>query len=1165
MSCRYLHQGKYYTKESLIRELAENEKSLGRSVKTVFDSIATVRKSRNSGLVSETLELLRQRVTDAQNIIQSIKQNKTLTEKQKRSKISENRLIIKNTRKTIDEITTAASDSQLDIIMNLALQDAKMIEMMYESKSPLSTNELQFARNAVESWLSLGEVLNIKSSNDIKDDEPGDKQYLRDKYDQIRLRFDRLNGMTEKLAIEWVKAMHKLTDDQISQIQDTTIMTQYARELGTAGNALANRIAYILKDVALKVDIEHNKNYQTIDKMVDTIKDEAAFKKDEFKIFVQEQNDLHGNKTLGLVTNYNQSFYEDRKKNHDRLKQDLNKYKGDEAKTREAYQRYNHWNNENTIVFNAKPFLLNEEHTDAQRDAEMTRIKNLGFNEDEIGMMLQESDRKYKRYLEAKSQFESDLSYEIDKDPSLIPTGKTKEEYLNERVEEYDALRNPLKYTEQKLTPGVKLSAFYGSMYCYLIAAKTTKDGKSTGYYNEKFQAIRENPKLYAFYKWFSEFMNESLSYLPQEEIDDLQSNFLAEISSRAAKEYGLTNLRTSVKNFGDWLLKAFTVPEFQARVDQNPFTKKERRSFQARFINENIPLEERSRDLGQIAKMFSDMALIYKYKNTAKTEVDLLNDVLQQTKGSYVRNSRLNTLEARSENAVRLQQQADWTVREGFYGIKDKDTGIDEMGQFFHWAELLTGKWYKSPKAKIAKGIEDRVKVIDQYLDQDNLTVEDTENKKKERAMLVTEYYKLGGRKFSFSALVDSLIGTTRSISLGFAPASAIRNLVVGKINNYEHAKGGRDFGMKEYIWANNKVKAASAKYFTMGKAIPSDAKLIFKLMIDSGIAEGEDGMYLSSMIDGNTSFDKLRKMMPKAYTWLSSGDYHFKAEMMLAYMKKLQVKTSLGEASFIDVFKEDGSYNEEKYGPWNASDNNGKTFEDFYRDRLIFIRQLANKLHGASGRGVMVQGKSTAIGRLLFLFKSWLPETVGVRFDPKHIDGYLQREEEGYYRTFFKIFTDKKLKIFKMMLDVTLGKDAGITDEMVLANFKKAVAEAQILILLWGSYILLKSMAPDDDDKKKTYNMFVLRQLSDLNRDLTYYLSINSISELQRDILPVIRTLKAWGDGIKAATYHSLAILDDEGDLMYDDERTFLKLTKCFPVLSNINRFLYFTKKVN
>jgi hypothetical protein len=200
-----------------------------------------------------------------------------------------------------------------------------------------------------------------------------------------------------------------------------------------------------------------------------------------------------------------------------------------------------------------------------------------------------------------------------------------------------------------------------------------------------------------------------------------------------------------------------------------------------------------------------------------------------------------------------------------------------------------------------------------------------------------------------------------------------------------------------------------------------------------------------------------------------------------------------------------------------------------------------------------------------MLILFKSWLPETLGARFDPRHTDGILEREEEGYYRTFARLAVEKKHKIIPMIAQAFMNKNPGLEDDLEYSNFRKAIKEIQIVVTLMIAYALLKAAAPDDDKDKKIYNLLVLRQLKDLNRDLKYYMSLDSAAELQKNIFPIVRTLLEYGKAIKAVAYHLYGAEDKNGKEMYDSERTTLRVTKILPFLSNWNRINYYMESLD
>ena len=1159
MACRYIYQDREYTKdemiENLVNELFTSSQGMG-----VLRSIASKKSTSSSDFISTTVKMLNQRYMDAKNMLQAIK-NSDASKEEKLKKTAIYKNIMEKTNQARKELLSTAIHKQLDYVFDQALADAKLVQSLYNSDT-ITFNELQFAANIVDTWSHINSALGIETeySKDISEED-------REKLLNILNTYRGLDGRTREIAIELISQSQKggeISKEEIVKLVDTTIMTEYARELSTAGIPISNKLAYIIKEINYKINREHNENYGKIDKMFDKIKNNPIFKSQGWNLFIKVQKNKSGEETLGLNTRYSQKFWDNLRSVNYARRTKLDKADGDKSKIKAAWKEYNDWNEKNTIAFNALPFLQMDKYSDDDRNAEINRMKALGFNDSELNNIISESQKMYERFEHNKEFYEERLRYEIAESPEKIPTGMTEEEYIKEMMDEYDNLNNPLKYLSQKFTPGALVTAYGGARYSYLIAAKEI-NGQPTEYYDENFMKITQDKDLHEFYNWFVDFMKDNLDWLPQDEIEDLQSNFLPVIADRVAKEYGFTALKESVKGLGDWFMKALTANNYDQKIDLAAYSKKERRSFQARFINENVAIEDRSKDLVLMAKLFSDMALIYKHKNSVKAEVDTINYVLQNTKGSYKKN-KLGELEATEKEATRIKSLADATVRSSFYGIKAQDELWKSDKLFYHWGELASLGLWKSEKAKKAQKITERIKELNKELEtNEGLTDEEIEQKQAEIDLLKSEFYKLGGRAFSLTSAIDSSIGSTRMTSLGFAPFSAVRNLLVGKINNRIHAQGGRDFNKQDLIWANQNIISSSAKYWSAGKYETKMTKLLFGLMADSQLAEGEDGMYLKSMIDKNTTLDKFREMLPKAYTWLSSGDYHFKAEMLMAAMKHQKVKTSKGEVSFIDVFNEDRSYNSEEYGEWDAEANGGLSFDDFYSKNMLKYKQLANKLHGATGKDIYVKGKDSAIGRMLFLFKSWLPETVGVRFDPRHKDALLDRDEEGYYRTFLKIVREKRLGVIKTIIQTMFNRDNGITDELQLSNFKKAVKELQIIVSIWMAYMLLKAMAPDDDKKKKMYNLLVLRQLHDLRRDLTYYSDINSISDLQREIFPVIRTARNWEEAFRATAYYGLGIEKDNGEDMYDGDRTILKITKVLPIFSNINRVNYYMKGIS
>lgn len=1169
MSCKYTYNGVEYTQEELVNHLLDTVYA-DKGFSDMYKSIKTAAKAApvKRNVVQDTKTVLLQRYEDAKNMQKAIDNNNSLTKEEKLAKKVYYKRIMERTQEALSNLKKTPSSKQVDAILNQALVDADLVNSIYTNPKDITFGDLKLANSIVETWINIKTPFGLESLDQLKDDNPVQKA-VKDKMKDIITKFTFLQEKTRGIAIQLIKESSngpKLSDKDITQLVDTTFVTEWVRDLSTTGVPIANKIAYIIEETNFNINRERNKYQVEINKQEEKIKNHPEIKARGFDIFTKVQKDKYGQDILALVHPYSQKYWNALRNNSKKLKIMLKAADGDKVKIKEAWADYHKWTENNTISVNALPFLSPDKYTDAQRKTEIDNLKALGITDKEINNIIAFHKKGYDRFLQDLEQKEVDVRMDLLENPELLPQGMGVEEYVKSKVAEYSDMNSPLKYMDQKFYGAEKITAVGGTKYMYLLPSKTI-NGSPSGYYDENFSKIAADPVLSEFYDWFSGFLSESLKWFPQDEVDSLQSNFLPVIADRLAKEYGLTSLKESVKGLGDWFLKAMTDVNFEKKIETNPFSNKERRKITPKFLNESIPVEDRSKDLILIARLFSDMAMVYKHKNTVSAEIDVINDMIQSTEGSYKLNKKLNTLEASAKDATHIKSLTDSTIRSGFYGIRTKEDTelIGDGNTYYDWKELATYGLWKSEKGKRAKVIEDRIQELNSQLDSVDITDEKKKELNDEVDKLKTEYYKLGGRKFSISKLIDSSIGATRLTSLGLSPISAIRNLFVGKLNNVIHAASQRDFTRQDLVWANKTLAASTGKYFSGGKFETRNTKLIAKLMLDAAVAEGEDGAYLKQLIDKKTTIDQLKSLVPKAYTWLQSGDYHFKAETILSAMKFTKVKTSKGEVSLWDVLNEDGTYNEAEYGTWDSKGNDALTFDDYYRTNMLKFKQLAKKLHGASGRDTYIKAKDYSVGRLLMLFKSWLPETVGARFDPRHTDALLNRDEEGYYRTFVSILKEKKLGIFKLMLDNVLNNKLDLSDELQVANFKKAMKELQIILTLMMTYALLKALAPDDDEEKKMYNLLVLRQLRDLKRDMTYYIDINSVEDLQKDVIPIFRTFIAWGSAIKGFSYYTLGVENEDGELMYDAERAALKVTKVLPVLSNINRVMYYTEKLD
>lgn len=1106
------------------------------------------------------------------------KLNKDYTREQKIEREKYYNALIKRLNEQID---TIQKENNIKIVVAQGLADIETIREML-SGSVVSLSELLLADDIIKTWTNMERLFNIPNIMEVPADKDGTFT-TRDTLIEIN---NAARSFDNKIAYfakqEIIKTINKnakegqeITIQDIESMKDVSKVQLYTRDITTVDNKLVGYLAKLITQVNMRIEKEHNRNYRKIDEETAKIKDHPLFKQLGFDLFIKEQEtrDAFGQetKTLGFKGRFSQDWYEAVKKRYKQLKDNLDVAKDNKEVVAAVWAEHNRWVKENTIAFNSSPFINTKAHTDEERLAIITDLKNQGFTAEEINDFIKQARARYSQYLKDAETFAISLQDDIIKQVVVLTEEDgTEEEYIQKQVEEWKKINDPIAYND--LINGTlkftNASITKGSKYSIKIPRKSVS-GVETGYYDQDFARIAADKQLYDFYIFFRDFMKEQLSYLPQDEIDSLQSNFLPVVTERLSKEYGLTSLKEGIKGIDDWFFKNLTTIDYQTAGKIDPISGITRHGFTPRFINENVPVEQRSKDLNTIAKLFSDMALIYKHKIAVQDTVDSINNIVQSATAS-TESVRLKGDKVVSKAPKNLQEMVESTVLRSFYRINPEAQGVMDR-PFYNSLELLTLGTYKSEKYKKAKALEEEIAKLNEELEKNTkLTTADRKLIEKNIQLKVDAYYELGGRNLSVSSVVDAMNKFTREKGIAFNPFSAIRNLAVGGVNNWIHAKGKEDFDSAQMKKATAMLKGSITKYMTWGTVESKMSEKIFRMMLDTKTIEGEDNTFASSIkgLNGQSSIDVIKNAIPSPFALMKSTDYFFRSQTALAMLLNTKVKTTKGEFNLFDVLDDKLELNKEEFGEWSTEDNDGKSFDEFYESTMMKINQVSKKLHGFSGDVQSLAGKDNIIGRVLFVFRSWLPETLATRFDSKRHDPILERETEGYYRTFFSNFiNDDGLRIKESISEIISalrdGEVEGLTP-MQVANIRKMIAELSAILVLTASILALTSLlGGDDDDEDKKYVNMLLNQLILLNRDLTYYINPSSAGELLQNFVPITATLNQTKDAFIASGYYIAQVekTDEDGVLQYDGERTLLKISKALPYVNNVNRVIYYS----
>ena len=1138
-----------------------------------YRSVASRKTGELTDYVRKTVQVLNLRIKEARQLRDKVNNNPKLSFEERTKQAKRFNDVISD---SIEKKNLLKEKNELEYLYLTAETDLDMAADVLFNSSRSTMGDIRIAHRAVEAWKNIAMVLGVKDLSELSNEDASRISAIEARaIEQSR----RLTDLSVKLIAKTFSNPNKEIKaedlyNHLKGLKNVDWISSQTRDISTTGIPLVNLLAKVIQEANLKIDKEHNKNYQRIDDAHNKIKNNAEIKANGFSIFFKEQSKKFGDnliKTLGLVGRYSQNYYDTMRAKRKVLNNALEAAGNDNVKKKDAYDQYNTWVAKNTILFNAIPFLEESKYTDDQRVKVVNELLAQGFTRDEIADIVKESERLYNKFLDQKERYRIGLEVDYENDKLAVPDGQTKEKYINDLVEKWDNDHNPIKFIDQMMQPKLIANYAYKGMYYTIKIPRKTVDNKDTGYYDQNFSRIAADKDLYEFYTFFRDFIKENLSYLPEEEIDDLQSNFLPVITEKIAVEYGLTNLKETTKGLGDWFMKTFTSVEYQRREVVDPVTGKKIYNLQPKFINEEVPIEDRSKDMVVMMKMFGDMGLVYKHKLQVQDYVDAMNEIVQNTSKTQKVNNFGETL-VETVAPKNTQAMVESEIKRSFYGAPVEESMVVQGRKFYNAKELLTAGLHKSEKYKKAQELEAQIKDLTKELEKDSLTDIERVNIEKEINKLKSEHSNLGGRLFSITKTLDSNIKYSRLVALAFQPFSALRNLLIGGVNNVIHATGGRDFNSKDLRTATAMIKGSITKFWTKGNVVSKDAAKLLKFMLDTGTVEGEDGLYKANLINKKTAADKILDVLPNAFTLMKGTDFLFKSQTALSMALNTNIVTEKGNVNLYKALTDNLEFNEELYGKYNPELNGGLEFEELYDKFMLKNGQVAKKLHGLATNRTGVMGKDNVMGRLLFLFKSWLPETLANRYEARKYDEFLERDVEGYMRTFGRLaFVEQGLPYaFKAMLRATFSDNTDDMNELERENLRKAFAELVAIIATSAIYFTIKGLAPDEDDEdRKKWNM-IINQMELLQRDLTFYVDTDSLGDLTSQMVPSITSLNNLKTALAAAFYHYPAGItgletNDDGEPLYDGERTILKITKAVPGLNNINRMIYYQKKLS
>jgi len=515
-----------------------------------------------------------------------------------------------------------------------------------------------------------------------------------------------------------------------------------------------------------------------------------------------------------------------------------------------------------------------------------------------------------------------------------------------------------------------------------------------------------------------------------------------------------------------------------------------------------DIQKESKFKNPLDLLDKFYSLALAYEHKTQAEDKIWLIEDALKKQKAIRLTKANVETSNTIEGGLRRAQEQLLYNIQANLYNKVriDEDNVTPTEKEKKEFEEELE-KWREAVKEAV----------------KNNQPIPEKPVLKKTTAV----------------KSIDALVDFTRLNLLGLKPFSAITNLLVGLESNYLYAARNKDFSNADLNWAFRMLMGNVVKYMTWGKAeisptVNKIANLAYKFGITSETLVEDADKYSGKF----TAF---------LLGWQSGGEFIIANQILLAKMRRTKVKDLTGkERSLFDAYDENGDWNTKEFGEQNEWTN-----EKFIVDgkNTSKIKKFNDELKKARKRtqGDYIDAmkfKSKVYGRVLMVFRTWLPRAINERFGEQVGDDFKGRyrtygtlinnnaEQMGYLKGTFSLLTKFLLVVtsqaanipglghlgFKSLAELTSKKyeahlkELGLSD-LDIENMRVNVREVQFILYLFLLGLALKGLAGDDDDEQLTYSANIIQRLF---QDTTFFYSFNSAFSIVKDPIPLYKTIQ-------------------------------------------------------
>jgi len=406
--------------------------------------------------------------------------------------------------------------------------------------------------------------------------------------------------------------------------------------------------------------------------------------------------------------------------------------------------------------------------------------------EDHVPILLARAQERYLQYIEDKNSYFDELdSQTVLGERTAEEAGVLKKEWQNKNSPNvfFDRSNNARTYstaTERYVTMAPKIS--------------------STEMWNEDYKGLMADEKLANFYSRYKVRLDELMSYLPKTIQDRTGADFLPVVRKEILSD--MFNIKDWVKTYNEKFIRSIGASAWEEQMNDRLYNK-----IPIDYVNsKDTAVEDRSKDMIGMMRVFGMMALHYKHFSAAKDYIGMSEAVLKEINRSRLegntqqeQNGKVVTVKKGLRNSLdALQYLTDYAMYR-----KPKALEGNTKTKLYAKNDGQGKKFSLNPIKQIAMGKEVNRLLKEREELEASFTADDNTMTEEEYQLAVEplnkELSKYEGYSLHGSKIGDKLIGINQLKALSYNPFSAVANVTFGLISTHIHAAGGRDFTRHE------------------------------------------------------------------------------------------------------------------------------------------------------------------------------------------------------------------------------------------------------------------------------------------------------------------------------------------------------------------------------